>query len=60
MLFVALVLLLLSAADQLRWRASAERLALIGAGILGMYWFAERLAGLLMNWQLHQTGSLPL
>ncbi|MCC5887270.1 MAG: HupE/UreJ family protein [Gammaproteobacteria bacterium] len=59
LLFVALMLLLLAAADLLRWRAGAERLALIGAGILGMYWFAERIAGLFVQWQLHQAGGLP-
>lgn len=54
LLFVGLTLWLLLAAEQLRWRLAAEKLALVAAGILGMYWFAERIANLLTEWRLQQ------
>lgn len=47
LLFVALVLFLQSGARLLAWERPARQAALAGAGVLGMYWFTERIAGLL-------------
>lgn len=47
LLFVALVLFLLCGARLLAWERPARDAALAGAGILGMYWFTERIVGLL-------------
>lgn len=49
LLFVVLALLLLQAARLLLWEDPARRAALAAAGILGMYWFSERLWGLLLG-----------
>lgn len=47
LLFVAIVLTVFSAARQLQCSHWARLSALAGAGVLGMYWFAERLWELL-------------
>lgn len=46
LLFVACVLVVLSAARLLAWQSEARLAALLGAGILGMYWFTERVLSL--------------
>jgi len=46
LLFVALTLFLLSAARLLAWQRQARLAALAGAGVLGMYWFTERIIAL--------------
>lgn len=48
LLFVGIALTVFAAARQLEYRALAERGALAGAGILGMYWFIERLLEVLI------------